>query len=178
MIGRLFRVLCGFILACLAAGLTKVLFAFTPAELMGMLPEVAAERVGIALPVATHTAIFAAPFALIAIALAEWQGIRDWAYYAGAAIAIALIGFFAQYHSETATQGWSIVNNNYPVVTFLTTGFVGGLAYWLFSGRLAGGSRPRPTHTVAATSTPSTSVTAAAAAKSSHAKSSNGKQHA
>lgn len=178
MIGRLFRVVCGFILACLAAGLTKVLFAFTPAELMGMLPEAAGERIAVTLPVATHIAIFSAPFALIAIAISEWQAVRDWAYYAGMAIAIALIGFFAQYHSESATQGWSIVNSNYPVITFLTTGFVGGLTYWLFSGRLAGGARPRPTHTVSTTSTPSTSVTAAAAAKSTHAKAANGKQPA
>ena len=177
MIGRLFRVLCGFILACLAAGLTQVLFAYTPAELSGMLPEAAMERIGIALPVATHLAIFSAPFALIAIALSEWQGWRDWVFYAIAAIAIALVGFFAQYHSETATQGWTIVGN-YPLITFLTTGFAGGLTYWLFSGRLAGGARPRPVHTVSASSGSSTSITAAAAAKSSHAKSANGKQPA
>ena len=34
--------------------------------------------------------------------------------------------------------GWSILNSNYPLVAFLTTGFVAGLVYWLFSGRLAG----------------------------------------
>lgn len=176
MIGRLFRVLCGFILACLAAGLTTVLFAYTPAELSGMLPEAASDRLAITLPIATHIAIFSAPFALIAIAISEWQGWRDWAYYAVAAMAIALVGFFAQYHSESATQGWSILNSNYPLITFLTTGFFGGLAYWLFSGRLAGGSGPRPTHTVSPSSPSSTSVTAAAAAKSTHAKAGNGKQ--
>lgn len=177
MIGRLLRVLCGFLLACLAAGLTKVLFAYSPAELSGMLPEVASQRLSIALPVATHIAIFSAPFALVAVAVSEWLGVREWAYYGVAAIAIALIGFFAQYQSETSTQGWSILNSNYPLITFLTTGFVGGLVYWLFSGRLAGGTRREPVHTVQATSHSSTSLTAAAAAKSSHSKAA-GKQHA
>jgi hypothetical protein len=138
MIGRLFRILSGFILACLAAGLCKVLFAFTPAELSNLPPEIAGDRLALAIPLATHTAIFAAPFALIAIWLGEWRVWRDWAYYAAAAMAIALIGFFAQYSSEADTMGWSILNSNYPLVAFLTTGFVAGLVYWLFSGRLAG----------------------------------------
>jgi hypothetical protein len=138
MIGRIFRVLSGFILACLAAGITKVLFAYSPNELASLPPEIASDRLALAMPVATHVAIFAAPFALVAIAIAEWQRWRDWAYYAAAAMAIALIGFFTQYQSETAQQGWSILNSNYPLITFLVTGFVAGLAYWLFSGRLAG----------------------------------------
>jgi hypothetical protein len=138
MLGRIFRILSGFLLACLAAGLTKVLFAYTPAELSNMAPEIAADRFALALPIATHTAIFAAPFALVAILLGEWQRWRDWAYYAAAGMAIALIGFFAQYNSETQGLGWSIMNSNYPLITFLTTGFAGGLVYWLLSGRLAG----------------------------------------
>jgi hypothetical protein len=148
MITRIFRVLSGFLLACLAAGLTKLLFAYTPAELSNLPPEVASDYLALALPLATHTAIFSAPFALVAIAIGEWRRWRDWAYYALTAMAIALIGYFAQYQSETATQGWSIAANNYALVAFLTTGFVGGLVYWLFSGRLAGhhllahGNRP------------------------------------
>lgn len=138
MIGRIFRVLSGFIIACLAAGLTKVLFAFSPAELSRLPPEIAGDRLQLAVPIATHLAIFSAPFALVAIWLAEWQRWRDWSYYVLAGLAIAAIGFAAQYNSETASMGWSIANSNYPFVTFLTTGFVAGLAYWLFSGRLAG----------------------------------------
>jgi hypothetical protein len=140
MVTRIFRVLTGFLLACFAAGLAKVLFAFSPTELSTLPPEIARDRIALALPVATHTAIFAAPFALVAIALAEARRWRDWTYYVMAGVGIALIGFFAQYSSETQTQGWSIVNDNYPLVAFLVTGAVGGLAYWLFSGRLAGHS--------------------------------------
>jgi hypothetical protein len=134
MLGRIFRVLSGFILACLAAGLVKVLFAFPPSDNQLALTDI----IDYAMPIATHSAIFAAPFALIAIAIAEWQRWRDWAYYAASGLAIALIGFFAQYQSETAVQGWSILNNNYPLIAFLTSGLVSGLVYWLFSGRLAG----------------------------------------
>jgi hypothetical protein len=138
MIGRLFRILCGYILGCFAAGLAFTLFGHSPAELSNLPPEIAGDRLALALPVASHIAVFAAPFALIAIWLGEWRVWRDWAYYAAAAMAIALIGFFAQYSSEFDTMGWSILNSNYPLVAFLTKGFVGGLVYWLFSGRLAG----------------------------------------
>jgi hypothetical protein len=137
MLGRIFRVLSGFVLACLAAGLTKVLFAYSPAEMMNLPPEIASDRLSLALPIATHAAIFAAPFALVAIAIAEWQRWRDWAYYAAAAIAISMIGFAAQYSNEANTQTWSVYNN-YTMIAFLTTGFIAGLTYWLFSGRLAG----------------------------------------
>lgn len=138
MVGRIFRVLSGFVIACLAAGLTKVLFAFSPAELSRLPPELASDRLQLTVPIATHLAIFSAPFALVAIWLAEWQRWRDWTYYVLAGLAIAGIGFAAQYNSETTSMGWSIANSNYPFVTFLTTGAIAGLAYWLFSGRLAG----------------------------------------
>ena len=147
MFGSILRVIIGFVLACLLAALTKVFFAFSPAELFNLLPDVAWSRVSLALPIATHTAIFAAPFALLAALIGEWRGWRDWTYYTLAGIGIALVGFFAQYTSETAIQGWSITNSNYPLITFLTTGFMGGLAYWLFSGRFAGAAQHAGTHT-------------------------------
>jgi hypothetical protein len=140
MLARIFRILTGFLIACLAAGLAKVLFAYSPTELSTMPPEIARDRLALVLPIATHTAIFAAPFAVVATAIAEAKQWRDWTFYVMAGIGIALIGFFAQYSSETATQDWSIVTDNYPLVAFLVTGAAGGLAYWLFSGRLAGGS--------------------------------------
>ena len=136
--GRIFRVLCGFLLACLAAGLTKVLFAFTPSELSSLPSEIMVDRLQLAVPIATHTAIFSTPWAIIPLFLAEWQRWRDWAYYAAVGIAIALLGFAIQLNNETAGAGWSVMDNNYPLLAFLTTGFVGGLVYWLFSGRLAG----------------------------------------
>jgi hypothetical protein len=136
MITRLIRVLFGFLMACLVAALVKVLFAYSPAELSGMSPDRASDVLALTWPIATHMAIFSAPFALIAIALGEWQRWGDWTYYVVAGVLIALIGFIAQYNSETAAQGWSVTASNYPLVAFLTCGAIGGLAYWIFSGHV------------------------------------------
>lgn len=137
---RIFRVLFGFAMACLAAGLTIVLFVTTPIELASLPPEIASDAMTgaglLALAAATHSAVFAAPFALVGVVFAEWRRISSWTYYTLLAIVIALIGFGAQYWTEAAGQA-SIVNN-YAVTAFLATGFVAGLVYWLFSGRYAG----------------------------------------
>ena len=98
--GLIFRVLLGYLVACFAAALTTVLFAWTPADLANMQGDLANDKLALSMPVATQIAIFAAPFALLAIALGEWQRWRDWAYYAAAGIAIALFGYLAQYQSE------------------------------------------------------------------------------
>jgi hypothetical protein len=143
MITRIIRVLFGFAMACIAAGLVKVLFAFSPAELSGMTPDRAADALSLTWPIATHMGIFAAPFALVAVVLAEWRRWGDWTYYVIAAVTIAMIGFAAQYQTETATQGWSVLSGNYPLIAFLTAGAAGGLVYWMFSGHvLSAGQRP------------------------------------
>jgi len=141
MFGRIIRVLFGFALACLAAGLTVVLFVYSPLELASDLSSDRAAEAGLlALAAATHSAVFAAPFALIGAAIGEWQRIGSWAYYALVGVAISGIGFLAQYWTESGSEG-SIVNN-YAVMAFLVTGFAAGMVYWLVSGRFAGGSEP------------------------------------
>ena len=135
--GLIFRVLLGYLVACLAAGLTTVLFAWTPSDLSGMQGDMANDKLALAMPVATQIALFAIPFALAAIAYGEWRKWRDWAYYSAAGMAIALFGYLAQYQSESPAQTWSIASNNYPLIAFLTSGFIGGLVYWIFSGRMA-----------------------------------------
>ena len=141
MIGRIINVLISFILACLAAGLTKVLFATTPSELASLPPDVAADKMAkvldFTLSAGVVNALFAAPFALVAAAIGEWRRMRNWIYYALTGVAIALVGFLAQYSSEA--QGTPTIVNNYALTAFLTAGFVGGLVYWLFAGRSAGG---------------------------------------
>lgn len=140
MLGRIFYILMSFALACLAAGLTKVLFATTPSELAGLPPDVAADRMskvfesGIFAGVVTG--MFSAPFAAVVAAIGEWRRLRDWTYYALSGVAIALVGFLAQYSGEP--QGAPSIVNNYALTAFLTAGFVGGLIYWLFAGRTAG----------------------------------------
>lgn len=143
VIGALLRIIVGFIVACIVAGVTTVAFVVTPAEIATLPSELRPERLAsaseLALLAATHSAIFALPFALIAVAIAEWQAVRSWIYYAIAGIAIALGGFYAEYLAEVAGQ--PTIVNDYAARAFLTVGFFGGLAYWLVAGRRAG-TRP------------------------------------
>lgn len=135
--GRLFRILSGFILACFAAALTMLLFAFTPSHLADLAPEIAGQHLDRIWALATHIAIFAFPFALIPILLGEMQRWRDWAYYAAVGIGVSLLGFWIQVNNEVP-GGWSVLDSNVPLMQALTEGFIGGLVYWLIAGRLAG----------------------------------------
>jgi hypothetical protein len=134
----------GFIMACFAAAATMVGFVATPAEIAHGDPNTLAAAGALTLLTAIESARFAAPFALIAASTAEWRGIRGWMYYAIAGIAIAIAGFAAQYASASAGQPALV--DNYVLTAFLTAGFVGGIVYWLFAGRLAG--RPGDVRTV------------------------------
>jgi hypothetical protein len=136
MFRALFRVLFGFILACLAAGLTKMLFAFGPDQVLEGNPDKISKFIDYVLYTATHSAVFAAPFAFIATAISEAQSIRNWAYHALGGLAIAVAGFVAQMSSEPA--GVPSIVNNFALTTYLTSGFIAGLTYWLFAGRSAG----------------------------------------
>lgn len=137
------RVCIGFLLACLTAGLVTVLFVTTPAELMEIpaeaFPEKALQTLVWGLLTATHSALFAAAFALIATGIAEWMSIRSLPYYLLIGIGIALLGFTAQYSSEVSGQ--PTVLNNYALKAFATAGFFAGLVYWLTAGRVAGPAR-------------------------------------
>ncbi|MEQ1712734.1 MAG: hypothetical protein ABL908_15220 [Hyphomicrobium sp.] len=140
MIRATFRVLAGFIVSCLVAGLVTVAFVITPAELAAMSGPAQLDRLSafgmLALLAATHSAIFAAPFALIAAVIGEWQSIRSPMFYALAGVLIALAGFAAQYSSETGAA--ASIANNYALKAFLTAGFFAGLSYWIAAGRSAG----------------------------------------
>jgi hypothetical protein len=143
MIGGLLRVVFGFVVACLVAGAATVAFVITPADIVTLPAELRPDRLGsagtLSLLAATHSAIFAAPFALLAIIVAEWRCIRSWVYYAIVGILIALGGFGAEYLSEVGGQP-SIVNT-YAMRAYLAVGFLGGVAYWFAAGRRAGGRR-------------------------------------
>ncbi len=140
MLGRIINILMSFLVACFAAGLTKVLFATTPSELANLHADVAADRISKVIEsglfAGVVSALFSAPFALVAAAVSEWRSLRSWTYYALAGLAIALVGFLAQYSGEA--QGAPTIVNNYALTAFLTAGFVGGLTYWLMHGRHAG----------------------------------------
>lgn len=137
------RVVAGFIAACLTAGVAKVLFVFPPTDLAALPANAFSDRLAdvvvYALLAATHSAIFAAAFVLIASIIGEWFAVRNFAYYAAVGIAIALLGVMAQFESEVAGQ--PTILNAYALTAFITAGFVAGLAYWLIAGRKAGGGR-------------------------------------
>lgn len=137
MVGCILRTFCGFLVACLAAGVVQVCFVTAPAEVLTEAGGLSAEKLGplfmLALLVATHAAIFAAPFALVLIWLAEWNAIRSWVYYAAAGVFVGLCGFLAQYATEVSGQ--PTIVNNYALKAYLTTGFFAGFVYWLVAGR-------------------------------------------
>ena len=127
--------------------MTKSLFATTPAELINLPSDIAGDRMSrafeLGLFAAAQSLLFSAPFAIVAAAIGEWRHVRSWIYYAVIGVAIALIGFLAQYSSEL--PGQASIANNYALSAFLTSGFVGGLVYWLVAGRGAGNPPTRPT---------------------------------
>jgi hypothetical protein len=142
MLERIFRVLVGFVVACLAAGFAVVLFAVPPTEILNLPADVQADRLTkigeSGLFAAIWSLIFSFPFALVAAAIGEWRRIRSWTYYALVGLAISIVGLLTQHSAEQIGQ--PSIMNNYGLTAFITSGFVAGLAYWLLSGRLAGGS--------------------------------------
>jgi hypothetical protein len=139
MLGAILRVLVGLVLACLAAGVAKVVFALTPGTLLAASDELLGRALEWVLLTATQSALFASPFALVAAAFGEWLSVRSLSYYVIAGIAVALAGFVVQYQAETAGQ--LTIANTYAFTAYLTAGFVAGLVYWVVSGRRAGAPR-------------------------------------
>jgi hypothetical protein len=134
-----FRVLFGFIIACLVSAAALVLFVHTPAELASLPSDIGTDRIAqaalFALMVTPHVVLFAALPALICLLYAELRGIAGWTYYLVLGLAVAVLGFLAQHFSEA--PGQATILQNYALVAFLTAGVVGGSAYWLLSGRFA-----------------------------------------
>lgn len=143
MIGRVIRVLFGFIVASLAAGLALVLFVNTPNELAAEMSGDRLSETGVlALAVGTQAAVFAAPFAFIGAALSEWKGYANWLYSAAVGVIIAVIGFAVQYAGEAG--GIATILNSYALAAFIVAGLVGGLVYWLLAGAAAKPAAPPP----------------------------------
>lgn len=140
---RFVRCLLGFVLACLAAALTQVLFVITPADLYGLEGDARLEQAGralaVALSAATQFAIFAAPFAAAAILFGIVQGLRGWAYYVFIGLAIAILGFCALYVGEPS--GNFTIANSYAIAAFAFSGIIAGYVYWLVAERRSGRAR-------------------------------------
>ncbi|MEL6374527.1 MAG: hypothetical protein AAFR04_11230 [Pseudomonadota bacterium] len=144
MIGRLVRILIGFVLASLAAGLATVSFVVPPTQVLGELGLVlggaSADQLmlflRLVLSVAVQTALFGGTFVLIGVLFAEWRQIGSLTYYLLLSLGVALLGFATWYVIEP--PGDVTIVNNYALTAFLTSGFLAGLVYWLISGRFAG----------------------------------------
>ncbi|SFV37790.1 hypothetical protein [Hyphomicrobium facile] len=151
------RVVFGFVLASLAAGLVTVMFVTTPIDVLTepieRLPKTASETIELGLLAATHLGIFASVFVLIIAILSESFSVRSLTFYLFAGVAISMLGFVAQYASEVVGQPTTILNN-YAVKAFLTIGFFGGFFYWLAAGQFAG--RPHGEHRARTASVPQT----------------------
>jgi hypothetical protein len=153
MVVRVLRMLIGFALASLAAAFTLVLFVYAPGEWASVRADLGGERLGeaarFALIVTPHIAMSAALPAFVGAVFAEVRRIGRWTFYALAGVATAAAGFLAQHLSEA--PGEASILSNYALVAFLTSGLVGGLAYWAASGRFASrGASPAATPSPAA----------------------------
>ena len=131
------RIAFGFTLACLAAAAVKVAFAVGVQDVLTADANRLKGLGRLIAQFATVFGVFSCLFVLLATAIAEWQGIRSVFFYVFVGMVIAATAFAAQYLGEAPSA--DTVLNNYGIAAFLVTGFTGGLAYWLISGRYAGG---------------------------------------
>jgi hypothetical protein len=123
------RFVFGFTAACLVAGVVQVLFVTGVGDVPGSGRSDWLEARGLLmLLAATQTAVFSAPFAVLAAAVAAWLPSRSGLFFVGAALAIALAGFFAQYVGEPAVR---TILNTYALSAYAASGVAAGLAYWL-----------------------------------------------
>ena len=104
------RIILGFIAAVLVAGAVQVLFVAGYDDLLkGNFSAISDQLEGLGLLTllaATQSAVFSAPFAFLAAAIAAWQPIRSGLFFIAAGILIALAAYVA-------------------------SGFAAGLVYWL-----------------------------------------------
>ena len=146
----LLRVLFGFIVACLVAGLVTVAFVVTPADIAGLPAEAQPERLGnagvLSLLAATHSAIFAFPFAIIAIGIAEMSVISVVDLLCVRRRRASLLAA-SRPSTPTRLRGQPSILNGYALAAYVAVGLAGGLAYWLVAGRRAGGKRADATPT-------------------------------
>jgi hypothetical protein len=138
MVGRIIRVVLGFLVASFVAGLVLVLFVNTPAEMPDWPSERYAETGMWALAVGTQVAIFASTFAFIGAVYAEWRGIASATYSIILGLLIAMIAFASHYAGEGSGGDVS----TYALSAFIVTGIVAGYVYWYVSGRFAGAAAP------------------------------------
>jgi len=122
------RFIVGFAAAALVAGAVQVVFVTGPSDLLAVNVDRLESRGLLVLLAATQSAVFAAPFAVLAALVASWQPIRSKFYFSAIGLLIGLAGFLAQYVGE---DGPTTILNRYALVAYAVSGLVAGLVYWL-----------------------------------------------
>ena len=138
MMNALFRVVAGFCLASLAAGLVQTAWIVLPDT--GMLLKNSLVWTTLFLMGSVKTAVFAAPLALTLFLLSERGGWRTWCLYSAAGAAIGVAGYLTHLAGDIPLISfWQ----DGPFWVLLVAGLAGGSVYWSVSGRKAGHT-PRP----------------------------------
>jgi hypothetical protein len=147
LIGRLFVIFFGFLIACMAAGMTIAFGLLAGQWQLLETDPVAQGAFWITSAVGTSVAGFASfmPLVLVAI-LAEAFRLRSAIFYALAGVGIALFAYyswgFVNPYEESIDAPGPIVRG---IELVIASGVVFGLTYWAVAGRKAGAWRdPRP----------------------------------
>lgn len=136
ILSSLARVITGYLTGCLASGVIQVLFVLPLPVLVGADGQ-QLQAAGVWMLLAgLHNAAFASPFALAAVLAAERGGVRGPGYYLAVGTGIAIIGFVLQM-AGVYREAWIVTV--YVLSAFIVSGAGGALAYWLTTGRRAGG---------------------------------------
>lgn len=137
MLCSLLRILAGFAAACLVAGATQVLFVVEAGEIFAARETAAATAILIAMA-ATQSAIFAAPFAVIAVGLSEALSWRRLVTYLAIGVLIGLSGYVTVLAGEG--PGPTLLNDH-AFWAFAVSGLAAGAVYWLVAARRAAARR-------------------------------------
>jgi hypothetical protein len=152
IIGQLFLILIGYAAASLAASaFIHLLFLGSAGFDAEEARWVATGSIFVSVPVvALFVSYFAFLPAVIAIGVGEVTSARDWLFYAvaGALVGAAVVALF-WLNSPTGLEevpetlpGDSLIGSPFVLATLVGAGMIGGIAYWMVAGRLAGGWRP------------------------------------
>jgi hypothetical protein len=143
LIGRLFVIFFGFLLACMAAAMT-IAFGLLSGEWHMLQVDPVARGVfwiGSFVGTGITGSVTFAPFVLMVIA-AEGLRLRSVLFYAAAGVVIALIAYygwgFGNPYEESIDQAGPVARG---IELVLAAGVVFGLVYWLVAGRRAGAWR-------------------------------------
>lgn len=134
LIGRMFLIVLGYGLACLAASAFFHLLVLGGMNLTADEEQLLAVTSFLTVPGAAVAAGYhmAVPAAVL-VALAEMATIRDWIWHALGGALAAVAGAFMAYDPARLQQDTGLL------ATVIACGLVAGIAYWLVAGRGSGG---------------------------------------